>query len=131
MQFAMFLVENGVITYEEFFEAIKLQMATRPQLGTLAIESRLLTFRQVFSILRAQCDEPNVMFGEVAVRLGYLSEDDVARLLAEQVGRAHPMLDVLIENDFLTTEEAERQYAQFRRSMESSSAPLAATGSAT
>lgn len=54
MQFAMYLVENGVITCEEFFEALKLQTRSRPKLGALAIKNRMLTCRQVFQVLEAQ-----------------------------------------------------------------------------
>lgn len=125
MQFAMYLVDNGVISCEEFFEALKLQMNTRPQLGALAIETRRLTFRHVFAILRAQCDEPNTMFGELAVRLGYLSEQDVTKLLAEQASRAMPLLEVLVENGFLSAEDAERHYADYRRCMQQANAELA------
>jgi hypothetical protein len=125
MQFAMYLVDNGVISCEEFFEALKLQMNTRPQLGALAIETRRLTFRQVFAILRAQCDEPNTMFGELAVRLRHLTDEDVTKLLAEQASRAMPLLEVLVENDFLPADAAERHYAEYRRCMQAANAELA------
>jgi hypothetical protein len=121
MQFAMYLVDNGVISCEEFFEAMKLQLSTRPQLGALAIEMRRLTFRQVFSVLRTQCDEPNTLFGELAVRLGYLTEQDVAQLLAEQASRAMPLVEVLVENGFVSAEAAEHHYAEYRRCMEQAS----------
>jgi hypothetical protein len=127
MQFAMYLVDNGVISCEEFFEAAKLQLNTRPQLGALAIEMRRLTFRQVFAILRAQCDEPNTLFGELAVRMGYLTEDDVSKLLAEQASRAQPLMDVLVENDFLSPEMAEHHFAEFRRCMHHASSLLTAS----
>jgi hypothetical protein len=128
MQFAMYLVDNGVISCEEFFEALKLQMSTRPQLGALAIETRRLSFRQVFAILRAQCDEPNTMFGELAVRLGYLSDEDVNSLLAEQAGRAMPLLEVLVENGFLSPEAAERHYADYRQCMRAANEEVAPVG---
>jgi hypothetical protein len=125
MQFAMYLVDNGVISCEEFFEALKLQVNTRPQLGALAIETRRLTFRQVFSILRTQCDEPNTMFGELAVRLGYLTDQDVAQLLTEQASRALPIVEVLVENGFLSAEATEQHYAEYRRCMQQASSPMA------
>ena len=125
MQFAMYLVDNGVISCEEFFEALKLQMSTRLQLGALAIEIRRLTFRQVFAILRAQCDEPNTMFGELAVRLGHLTDEDVTKLLAEQASRAMPLLEVLVDNGFLSAEAAELHYAEYRRCMQAANAELA------
>jgi hypothetical protein len=125
MQFAMYLVDNGILSCEEFFEALKLQLHSRPQLGALAIETRRLSFRQVFSILRTQCDEPNSLFGELAVRLGYLTEEDIAQLLAEQAGRAMPLLEVLVENGFLTSELAEQHYAEYRQCMKQGQAELA------
>jgi len=128
MQFAMYLVDNGVISCEEFFEALKLQLHSRPQLGALAIETRRLSFRQVFSILRTQCDEPNTMFGELAVRLGYLTEEEIAQLLAEQAGRAMPLAEVLVDNGFLSSELAEQHYAEYRHCMKQGQAELATAG---
>jgi len=129
MQFAMYLVEDGVISCEEFFEAVKLQLRSRPQLGALAIESRRLSFRQVSAILRTQCDEPNELFGEIAVRLGYLTPEDLADLLAEQAAQAKPLLEVLVENHFLSADEAEHHYAEYRRCMKLAE-PVLATASA-
>jgi hypothetical protein len=128
MQFAMYLVDNGVLTCEEFYEASKLQMHSRPQLGALAIETRRLTVKQVFSVLSLQCDEPNTKFGELAVRLGYLTDDDLAQLLAEQEGRAKPLIDLLVDNEFLSAEVAEQHYAEYRRCLQAGPQELATAG---
>jgi hypothetical protein len=128
MQFAMYLVDNGVLTCEEYYEASKLQMHSRPQLGALAIEARRLTVKQVFAVLSLQCDEPNTKFGELAVRLGYLTDDDITFLLAEQEGRAKPLLDVLVENDFLSAEVVEQHYAEYRRCLQAGPRELATVG---
>jgi hypothetical protein len=125
MQFAMYLVENGVISCEEFFEALKLQLHSRPQLGALAIDTHRLTFRQVSAVLRAQCDEPNELFGEIAIRLGHLSEADLAELLAEQAARAKPLVEVLVENGFLSAKLAEQHYAEYRQCMKEAAPALA------
>ncbi len=128
MQFAMYLVDNGVLTCEEYYEASKLQMHSRPQLGALAIEARRLTVKQVFAVLSMQCDEPNTKFGELAVRLGYLTDDDITQLLAEQERRAMPLLDVLVENDFLSAQVAEQHYAEYRRCLQAGPQELATVG---
>jgi hypothetical protein len=128
MQFAMYLVDNGVLTCEEYYEASKLQMHSRPQLGALAIEARRLTVKQVFAVLSMQCDEPNTKFGELAVRLGYLTDDDIAQLLAQQEKRARPLLEVLVENDFLSAEVAEQHYAEYRRCLQGDQCELATVG---
>jgi hypothetical protein len=128
MQFAMYLVDNGVLSCEEYYEASKLQQHSRPQLGALAIEARRLTVKQVFAVLSLQCDEPNTRFGELAVRLGYLTDDDISHLLAEQERRATPLLDVLVENDFLSAELAEQHYAEYRRCLQGDRCALATVG---
>ncbi|MBA3483322.1 MAG: hypothetical protein H0T51_16055 [Pirellulales bacterium] len=128
MQFAMYLVDNGVLTCEEYYEASKLQMHSRPQLGALAIEARRLTVKQVFAVLSMQCDEPNTKFGELAVRLGYLTDDDITQLLAEQERRAMPLLDVLVENDFLSAQVAEQHYAEYRRCLQAGPQELTTVG---
>jgi hypothetical protein len=118
MQFGMYLVENGVITCEEFFEALKLQLKTRPQLGALAIEKRMLNVRQVFGVLRSQCDSPDDMFGEMAVKLGYLTPEELALLLHEQAVRVRPFSEIVVEANILPAETVERHYRDYRRALE-------------
>jgi hypothetical protein len=118
MQFGVFLVDNGVITCDEFFEAVKLQLRTRPQLGGLAIERRKLNARQVFSVLREQCDSPVDLFGELAVQLGYLTNDELSELVHEQLLRVRPLSEILVEMDLLTPEARDVHYREFRRTME-------------
>lgn len=118
MQFGVYLVENGVITCDEFFEAVKLQLRTRPQLGGLAIERRKLNVRQVFDVLRQQCDSPEELFGDLAVQRGYLTKDELADLIHEQLRRVTPIREILVEMDLLSAEAVEHHYRDFRRTME-------------
>jgi len=117
MQFSIYLVDNGIITCEECFESLKLHLRSRPQLGALAIQMRKLDFRQVFAILRAQCDAPNELFGELAVSLGYLTQDDLSQLLAEQSLRSRSLVEILIENGMITADEADRYFNDYRSCM--------------
>lgn len=118
MQFGMYLVENGVITCEEFYEALKLQLGTRPQLGALAIEKRKLNVRQVFGVLRSQSDSPDEKFGEIALKLGYLSEADLAWLLHEQSVRVRPFSELLVDISVLSADAVEKHYHDYRQAME-------------
>jgi hypothetical protein len=118
MQFGIYLVDNGMITCEEFFEALKLQLKTRPQLGALAIEKRKLNVRQVFGVLRSQCDSPDDMFGELAVKLGYLTAEELALLLHEQSLRVRPFAEILVETGILSADAVEKHFRDFRRALE-------------
>jgi hypothetical protein len=131
MQFGIYLVENGIISTEEFFEATKLHLRSRPQLGSLAIQTRKLNFRQVFAILRAQCDSPNELFGELAVSLGYLTQEDLSQLLSEQAMRSKGFVDVLVESGLMSADLVEQHYGEYRRCMKHAErAELAAAATA-
>lgn len=130
MQFGVYLVENDVISSDEFFEAVKLQLRTRPQIGALAIEMQKLNVRQVFSLLNEQCDAPGELFGELAIKAGYLTAEELSQLVQEQTRRAVPLHELLVEVGILTPEDADRHYRDFRRVMEQADEPeMAAIGS--
>ena len=116
MQFGMYLVDNGLLSTQAFYKALKLQMRSRPQLGTLAIQTRRLTVKQMFVILQEQCDTPQQMFGEIAVRLGYLTNEDLNQLLDEQSRHMASLRDVLVEHAFLAADVIDQQYAAYRQS---------------
>jgi len=112
----MYLVDNGLLSTQAFYKALKLQMKSRPQLGTIAIQTRRLTVKQMFVILQEQCDTPQQMFGEIAVRLGYLTSEDLTQLLEEQSQHMASLRDVLVEHGFLAAHVIDQQYAAYRRS---------------
>lgn len=59
------------------------QRATRRALGTMLVERTLLEGSQLDEALRIG-DETGERLGEVVVRLGWVSEEDLAKVLAEQ-----------------------------------------------
>jgi len=64
-----------------------LEAATRARLGELLVQAGKLSARDLERALSAQ-QEMGGMLGRVLVRLGLVSEIDVARILAEQLGAA-------------------------------------------
>jgi hypothetical protein len=118
MQFGVYLVDNDLITSEDFYEAVKLQLRTRPQIGAVAVELKKLNVRQVFAILRRQCDSPTELFGDLAVAAGFLTRADVDGLIEEQLKRVRPLPNLLVEMGALTQDEADRYQADFRRAMQ-------------
>ena len=62
-----------------------LEVATRPRLGELLVQAGKLSARDLERALSAQ-QEMGGMLGRVLVRLGLVSEIDVARILAGQLG---------------------------------------------
>ena len=75
MHFGLYLVKNNVIDSDLFVTALEQQLASRPLLGSLAIETHKLSVKQVFQVLRAQFDTPGELFGEIAINLGFLTKE--------------------------------------------------------
>jgi hypothetical protein len=113
MLFGKYLVEREIINADEFYQAFKAQLASRPQLGTLAVQRRRLTMHQVFAVLEAQCDRPSELFGDLAIQLGFISSDDVAQLLREQSDLMKPFKDVLIDLEILDRTQADIYHQEF------------------
>ncbi len=93
-------------------------MASRPQIGRLALEQEKLTVPQVFQVLNAQSDLPDEMFGDLAIECGMMTEADLNALLALQAERTKPMSEILIELGYVTAERARQEMAEYRKTME-------------
>lgn len=106
MELELSLVQSGLVSAEDFVEAVSRREDERPPLGQIAIEEGLMGVRQVLDVIRTQRGASGRLFGEVAIEKGYLSSDDVARLLALQQQRQRPVIQHLVELGLLTYEDA-------------------------
>jgi hypothetical protein len=113
MLFGKYLVERGVINTDQFYQALKAQLASRPQLGTLAVKRRLLTMGQVFEVLEAQSDRPLERFGDLAVEMGFITSDNVALLLREQSDLTKPFAELFIDLGILDRLEVKIFHREF------------------
>ena len=84
MHFGLHLKKSGVISAEQLVAAVEVQLSTLVPIGQLALEEGILSARDIFNILRAQSDAPNVRFGDLAIEMGLMTRDDVMRLLMIQ-----------------------------------------------
>ena len=108
MWFATYLYRRGLITAEQVVEASIRQSDERIPLGRLALETKKLSVKGIAKILQAQT-EGDQRFGKTAVRLGLLTERDVADLLMIQNDRLPAMGDVLVEMGAIDRETMEAE----------------------
>ena len=59
-----------MISAEQFVAAAEVQLSTLTRIGQLALEEGDYLARDIFDVLRAQSEEPNQRFGELAVEMG-------------------------------------------------------------
>ncbi len=114
MQFGLYLVKHGMITANQFAQALEAQLASRPQIGALAIEAGKLSVKQVFSILRTQADTPHQLFGQLAIQAGFMTEDELVVLLYQQSVRGKAMPLILAELGFAEPDDLEEHFAEYR-----------------
>ena len=93
---ACYLVQQGKVSAEAFAQAAWLHYQSRLPIGKLALKKGVLKMHQVFEIL-GESKKKNKPFGETAIALGYMDEDQLARLLMLQQRMATPVDELLEE----------------------------------
>ena len=126
MQFGLYLKNKGVITAEQLVAALEVQLATLPRIGQLAMEEGLLTAPEVFDVLHAQRETPQLRFGELALELGLMTPAQLEHLLILQTARKRPIAEILVAKGLLSKEQADREMAEFRSSLAKRRAPTLA-----
>ena len=71
--FGKYLVKKGLLTEDEYRDAIQKHLSVRVPIGTIAIAEGLLTEAQVEEIHRQQ-KQFDKLFGDIAVEKGYMTE---------------------------------------------------------
>ena len=112
--FGKYLVKKGMLTEEEFREAIQKHLSIRAQIGTIAVAEGLLTEAQVEEIHRQQ-KQFDKLFGDIAIDKGYLSKEQVEELLHKQGNPYLQFLEVLLESGKLTISQMEVEFAAFQK----------------
>jgi hypothetical protein len=121
MVFGEFLVYRKVISIEVAVQALNKQRMMRKPFGEIAIRNGKLEIRHVFEILNQQADHEGkyegMRFGDIAVALGFLSEQDVRDVLAIQHESCPPIEEILIELGVVDREMVMKEYELFVRSV--------------
>jgi len=115
MQFGIYLVRRGLISPEQFVDAVEQQLQYRVPIGELAVEACYISMKQVFQILGIQ-SATRQKFGAIAVELGYLTPSQVGELLAIQDSRDVPFGEVLVGMGALSRECLEAELQRYRES---------------
>ena len=112
--FGNYLVKKGMLTEEEYRDAIQKHLSIRVPIGTIAIAEGLLTEAQVGEIHRQQ-KQFDKLFGDIAVVKGYLTEEQVEALLRKQGNPYLQFLEVLLDMGKLTISEMDAEFAAFQK----------------
>jgi hypothetical protein len=110
--FGQYLIERGAVDSDQIREALKLMQRENRNLGMLAEAGGILTPEESAKVNSQQrhCDVP---FGELAVEMGLLSEEQVDYLLGFQEQTRLRIGQALVRLDFLANERLHELLVQF------------------
>lgn len=102
LKFGLYLVEQGIITCDQFCGLVKIQQESNTSLSTIAIQKNFMTIKQVTTVLERQ-ENTGSSFIDVALQSNFVDEADVKKLRQfEELSR--PTIRKIIANVGLMTE---------------------------
>jgi tRNA 2-thiouridine synthesizing protein E len=101
LTFGQFLFQEGLVGYDDILKARMLQKKSNQRLGDIAVRLGLLTKEQVERILAVQ-DDSGISFGQIAMRVNYLNAGQVDLLLSRQIDSCVNFYDALVAVGVMT-----------------------------
>ena len=112
--FGNYLVTKGIITKEDYRNAIAEQFKRKGKIGVLAVEEGWLTVEQAEKINRAQ-KMYDLRFGELAVEKKYLTQEQVDALLKKQGHTYMHFLESLLDSGKVTVSQMDGAFEAFQK----------------
>ena len=109
-----YLVDSGRITQQQLRAALDKMDAVRVKLGLIAVSEGFMTFAQAEEVNRLQaiCDK---RFGDIAVEKGYLTDEQVGKLLKRQGDAYLVFIQALEDDKLITIGEISNVLEEFKR----------------
>ncbi len=115
LRFGLFLVEQGVLTCDQFCGLVKIQQQSAPALSSVALQINAMTIRQVVQVYDAMQLESNANFLDVGARLGILDANSSRELRQAQELMVPTIESLLVDCDLLTSNQVRTLTQHFLR----------------
>ena len=125
LKFGIYLVEQRIITPEQFCGLVKIQQEATMSAATVAIRKNMLTIRQIASIMEIQEMSSNKSFVQVAQENGYLERADIDQLLHYQQMSCPAITNLAIECGLITESQAIVLHRHFEKDAHQRVSPAA------
>lgn len=111
--FANYLVERGTLTEDQLELIFSAKEKRRARLGVIAVAEKVMTAEEADEVnqLQALYDK---RFGDIAIEHGYLTEEQVARLLDLQGNNFLAFVQSSIDSNILTIDEIDNGLSKFQ-----------------
>ena len=116
MIFGEYLIAQNIIQEKDLTRALEIQKTDRVPLGQLAMQGGLIDNKQLFRILSRQRKPENrdKSFGELAVEMEYLSQQQVEALLEQQTHTNRLLGEILVSQGLVSQVKLIKALKKFR-----------------
>ena len=115
LKFGIYLVEQRIISPEQFCGLVKIQQEATMSLATIAIRKNILTIKQVTRVLDALENRASSTFIQTALDEELIDSNDADVLLHEQQQSCPSMRKLLVECGLLTQRQTEVLFQHYEK----------------
>lgn len=115
LKFGIYLVEQRIISPEQFCGLVKIQQDALATLATMAIRKNMMTIKQVANVLDQQELTPAKPFVQIAIELDYLDRADAQQLLQDQQSSAPTIRKLARECGLLTERQCSVLFQHYQK----------------
>ena len=115
LKFGIYLVEQRIISPEQFCGLVKIQQEATMSLATLAIRKNFMTIKQVASVLDIAEDNPQKSFIKIAMEQDLIDRADADQLLHHQQINCPSIRRLVVECGLLTQRQTSVLFLHFER----------------
>ena len=115
LKFGIYLVEQRIISPEQFCGLVKIQQEATMSLATIALRKNVLTIKQVASVLDLSEVHPEKSFLKIAMEQDLIDRADADQLLHEQQSTCPSIRKLIVECGLLTQRQTSVLFLHFER----------------
>jgi len=113
LKFGIYLVEQRVISAEQFCGLVKIQQESSHTMATIALRKNLMTIKQVNNLLELLENRTDVKFEELALEKGMIDASDLNVMLQSKEVSCPPIRQLLVECGLLTQHQTQVLFEHF------------------
>ena len=114
--FGNYLKSAGKLTAEQLAHVYEEQKKVRVKLGLIAVSEKMMSLEQADEVNKLQ-STLDKRFGDIAVEKGYLTDEQVGRLLGKQGNLYLSFVQEITNENLMTLEEVEEEFTKFQKEL--------------
>ncbi len=124
LKFGIYLVEQRVISPEQFCGLVKIQQESTMSLPSISLRKNILTIKQVAQVLSEMEQDAEKTFIQSAMELDFLNRVKADKLLQFQQEKCQPLRKLIVKCGLLSQRQCSILFLYFERHGAKASLPL-------